>query len=596
MSETLSGMKRTHMCGELNETHNGAAVTVMGWVNKTRDLGPLVFITLRDREGIVQLAFDDKTTSPEVFAKAKSAKNEYVLAASGTVSLRADKDINPDMATGKIEIKVDELRILSEAETPPFPVGAAGVKEDMRMKHRYLDMRRPEMQRNFLIRHKTNQAVREFYSREGFLEIETPCLTKGTPEGAKEYIVPSRVFPGNFYVLPQSPQQFKQMLMVGGFDRYFQLARCFRDEDNRADRQPEFTQLDVEMSFVDTEDILANSEQMLQYVFKKVIGLDVKLPLRRMTYAEAMDKYGSDKPDLRFGMEINNVSGIVKDTEFEAFKAARAEGYSVRGINIPGGAVFSRKQQDALQEFVKGYKAKGLFFISRADGELKSSLSKFLSEDELNSVADVFAAKDGDLICLCADKDAVALTALGALRGEAARKLDIIDKDDFQFLWVTEMPLLEYDEENNKWNAVHHPFTAPMDEDVELFETAPGRMRAKAYDVVLNGYELGGGSVRIYQSDIQRLMFRALGLSEDDINSRFGHILEAFKYGAPPHGGIALGVDRVVMLMVGVDNIREVIAFPKTKDAYCPLMEAPNTISERQLKELGIEIKAKPAQ
>ena len=592
MSETITGLKRSHMCGEIDGSLSGQRITVMGWVNKTRDLGQLVFISLRDRTGLLQLNFDETASDPELFSKAKSVKNEFVIAAQGVVRLRAEKDINPEMKTGKVEIVVDSLRILSSSETPPFQIAQDGVKNDMRLKYRYLDLRRPQMQHNFLVRHKANQAIREFYANEGFIEIETPCMTKGTPEGAKEFLVPSRIFPGNFYVLPQSPQQFKQMLMVGGFDRYIQIARCFRDEDNRADRQPEFTQLDMEMSFVDTEDVLEINERMIQYVFKKAIDLDVKLPLPRITYAEAMERFGSDKPDMRFGMEIKNISHLTAGTDFEVFKSIESiQGHSVRGINAAGCAGFSRKAQDALQEYVKTFRAKGLMFISLGEnGEVKSSLSKFLSEENLKEIAGVFEAKAGDLICLCAGKDDIVLDSLGNLRCEVARRAEIIDKDAFEFIWVTEMPLFEQDEESGKWNAKHHPFTSPMDEDMDLLETNPGIMRAKAYDIVLNGFELGGGSIRIHQPDVQRRMFRALGLSEEDINARFGHMLEAFKYGAPPHGGIALGIDRVAMLMVGADNIREVIAFPKTKEAHCPLTDAPSQVSDKQLKELGISI------
>lgn len=591
MSESMAGLKRSHMCLDINETLAGQAVTVMGWAHRTRKLGPLVFIALRDKTGLLQLSFNQETTATEVFEKAKTVKSEYVIAVTGTVALRSQENINPDMETGKVEIIVDNLRILSESETPPFPIGGEAANNELRLKHRYLDMRRPEMQRNFRIRSLTNKAIREFYLNNGFTEIETPCMTKGTPEGAKEYIVPARLFPGSFFVLPQSPQQFKQLLMVGGFDRYFQLARCFRDEDNRADRQPEFTQLDVEMSFIDQEDVLAQTEQMLKYVFKQVLNYDIQLPLQRMTYAEAMERYGSDKPDLRFGLEINNVSHLVKDSGFDAFDVAGQEGHSVRGINAKGCGGFSRKQQDALQEHVRTFKAKGIIFIALSEnGEIKSSLSGKVPESTLSGIIQALDGKPGDLICLCAGKDSVVLTALGSLRCEVARLTDIIDKNEFRFLWVYEMPLLEYDEEEGKYNAVHHPFTSPLDEDLHMFDTNPGQMRAKAYDVVLNGYELGGGSIRIHQPDVQEKMFRTLGLSETDITARFGHMIEAFRYGAPPHGGIALGIDRVVMLMVGADNIREVIAFPKTKEAQCPLTGAPAPVSERQLRELGIEV------
>lgn len=576
MSENIAGLKRTHMCCDVNETMEGQRVVVMGWVHRTRDLGQLVFIAVRDRTGLLQLSFDENAEA-SLFAKAKGVKPEFVVAAEGVVRLRGEKDINPDMATGKVEVEVNSLRILSESQTPPFAVSAEGVNNEMRLKYRYLDMRRPQMQHNFLVRHKACQAMRRFYDREGFVEIETPCLTKGTPEGAKEYMVPARLWPGQNYVLPQSPQQFKQLLMVGGFDRYFQIARCFRDEDNRADRQPEFTQLDVEMSFVDTDDVLDSTERMLSYVFNDAIGMEIPLPIPRMTYAEAMERFGSDKPDLRFGMEIVNVTTLAGGTEFEVFNAATQAGNSLRGINAEDCAHFSRKQQDALQEYVKTFRAKGLMFISvDAGGEHKSSLSKFLTNEHLERIIKAFSAKPGDLICLCAGADYIVQDALGNLRCEIARRADIINKNDNKFLWVTEMPLLEQDLETGKWNAKHHPFTSPMDEDLHLFDTDPGAMRAKAYDVVLNGVELGGGSIRIHNPSVQTQMFRALGLSPDEISGRFGHMLEAFNYGAPPHGGIAFGLDRIIMLMVGADNIREVIAFPKTKEAQCPLTGAPS--------------------
>ncbi|MCL2702247.1 MAG: aspartate--tRNA ligase [Defluviitaleaceae bacterium] len=593
MGETITGLKRTHMCAELNENMNGQTVTVMGWAHNTRKLGQLIFIALRDRTGLLQLAFDENETTADIFAKAKAVKGEYVIAVTGKVRLRAEKDINRQMETGKIEIAAEELRILNEADTPPFQVAAEGVGNEMRLKYRYIDMRRPEMQRKFLIRHKTCQAMREFYSNEGFIEVETPYLNKGTPEGAKEYVVPSRIFPGNFYVLPQSPQQFKQLLMVGGFDKYFQIVRCFRDEDNRADRQPEFTQLDVELSFVDTDDVLDVTERMLKHVFKKAAGIDVELPIQRMPYAEAMERFGSDKPDLRFGMEIVNISHLTTGTEFEVFKSAEAEKHSVRGINAAGCANMPRKQQDALQEYVKTFKAKGLMFIAiDENGEVKTSLSKFLSPEQLRAVTAAFNAEPGDLICMCAGRDGIVLDALGNLRCEVARRMDIIPRDVNRFVWVTEMPLLELDEESGKWNAVHHPFTSPLECDLHMFETNPGKIRAKAYDIVLNGLELGGGSVRIHQPEVQKKMFRTLGLSDDEITARFGHMLEAFRFGAPPHGGIAFGLDRVVMLMCGEENIREVIAFPKTKEQYCLLTDAPNTVSEKQLNELSIKIKS----
>lgn len=591
MGETLHGLKRSHMCAEVNEALDGKTVTVTGWAHKTRDLGQIVFIALRDRSGIVQIAANEKTVPAEVFEKAKRVKNEFVLAVKGKVMLRTPENINPNMETGKIEILAEEFRILSESEIPPFQVFDEGVNNELRLKYRYLDLRRPEMQRNLLIRHKATKAVRDFLSDNGFVEIETPCMTKGTPEGAKEYIIPSRVFPGNFYVLPQSPQQFKQLLMVAGFDRYFQIARCFRDEDMRADRQPEFTQYDIEMSFVETEDVLTMHDSLISSVFRQVLNHDVELPIKRITYAEAMERFGSDKPDLRFGMELKDITDIVKDSGFEVFRTAIAEGGSVRGINAKGCGGFSRKQLDALQEQVKTFKAKGLMWITVTEtGELKTSLSKHLTEEMLAGLAAAFDAKPNDLILLCAGKNKAVFDSLGSLRCDIARKTGQINPDEFKFLWVVDMPLFEYDEEEDKYNAAHHPFTSPMDEDLHLFETNPGAMRAKAYDIVLNGYELGGGSIRIHQRDVQERMFKTLGLSDEDIQARFGHMLEAFKYGAPPHGGIAIGLDRLAMLLAGADNIREVIAFPKTKDAYCPLTSAPNVVSAKQLNELGIEI------
>ncbi|MCL2406868.1 MAG: aspartate--tRNA ligase [Defluviitaleaceae bacterium] len=584
--------KRTHYCTDITEAHAGQHVTLYGWAHNTRKLGQLIFIALRDRTGLVQISLNENTTSVAVFETAKTVKNEYVLAIRGTVTLRAEKDINPDMATGKIEVIADELQIINSAETPPFQIGTDGVNEALRLKYRYLDMRRPEMQQNFLVRHKLNRAIREFYNANGFIEIETPTLTKGTPEGAREYMVPSRVSPGDFYVLPQSPQQFKQLLMLGGFDRYFQIARCFRDEDSRGDRQPEFTQLDVEMSFINREDIFDNTERMLATVFKEAIGIDVPLPLMRMGYEEAMARYGSDKPDLRFGMEIHDVTKICSGTEFEVFNAALAESKSsIRGIKVAGQAALPRKQQDALQEYVRTFKAKGLIFISLSENsEVKSSVSKFVNDDKLKEILSAFKAEPNDLVILCAGVNGIVADALGNLRNEMARRLDIISKDEYRFLWITDIPLLEQDEETGKWNAVHHPFTAPMPEDADLFETNPGAMRAQAYDVVLNGYELGGGSIRITNSDMQRRMFKTLGLSEEEIDTRFGHMIEAYKYGAPTHGGIALGVDRIAMLMTGAENIREVIAFPKTKDARCPLTDAPGAADDAYLKELGISV------
>lgn len=589
----MKGLKRSHMCGTVNETLIGQKVTVMGWVQRRRDLGQLIFIALRDRSGIVQ-AVADQNTAAEVFEKAERIRSEYVVAITGTVAAREEANINPAMKTGKVEILAEEVRILSESETPPFPVEEnIQTKDDIRLKYRYVDLRRPDMFRNLYLRHQVAQVVRQFLNEEGFLEIETPMLGKSTPEGARDYLVPSRVHPGSFYALPQSPQLFKQLLMVSGMDRYYQLAKCFRDEDLRADRQPEFTQIDMELSFVDQEDILDLNERLIQKVFKEVLNVDVQVPFQRMTYAEGMERFGSDKPDLRFGMELKNISDVVRGTDFVVFKNALENGGSVRAINAEGCGHFPRKQIDALVEFVKTYQAKGLaWIVVNDDGSIKSQIAKFFTEEKMAEIVSAMGAKPGDLILICADKDKVVFDALGALRCELARKLELTKPDDYRFLWITEFPMLEWDEEENRFVAVHHPFTMPMEEDIPLLDTDPGKVRAKAYDMVLNGVELGGGSIRIHRSDIQNKMFELLGFTPEQAYEQFRFLLDAFQYGVPPHGGLAFGFDRMVMLMTGASSIRDVIAFPKVKDASCPMTEAPGTVEQKQLDELGITVVA----
>lgn len=593
MSESLTGLKRSCMCANVGEALIGQEVTVMGWVQRRRDLGQLIFIALRDKTGLVQIAIDGNTAEKELFAKAETVRSEYVLAVKGMVAARTEGNINPNMKTGKIEIIAKELRILSESETIPFQIeDSITVKDDLRLKYRYLDLRRPSQLNNLVLRHKVVQVMRNFLDQEGFLEIETPILGKSTPEGARDYLVPSRVHPGNFYGLPQSPQLYKQLLMVSGMDRYYQVAKCFRDEDLRADRQPEFTQVDMELSFVDIEDIMDIEERMMQKVFKDLMNVDIQLPLPRMTYAEAMERFGSDKPDVRFGMELKNISDVVAGTEFVVFKSALENGGSVRAINANGCGSFPRKKIDSLVEFVKTYRAKGLaWIVVNEDGSLKSQIAKFFTPEKLQEIVDTMDGKPGDLILICADQDKVVFDSLGALRLELSRMLELTKADDFAFLWVTEFPMLEWDEEENRYVAVHHPFTAPMDEDLELIDTNPGAVRAKAYDIVLNGYELGGGSIRIHRRDIQQKMFELLGFTQEDAQERFGFLLDAFKYGVPPHGGLAFGLDRIIMLMSGATSIRDVIAFPKVKDASCPMTAAPGLVEEKQLDELGIAIK-----
>ena len=591
MAESMLGLKRSHRCAEVVDAKIGDSVCVMGWVAKNRVKGGIIFLDLRDRSGIVQIIFEEETCGKEIFEKAAKIRAEFCIAVSGVLENRKGAE-NEDLATGKLEIIAKELRILSEAETPPFPIEEdSKTKEELRLKYRYLDLRRPDLQRNIMLRSKIATFTREYLSKEGFLEIETPTLIKSSPEGARDYLVPSRVHKGEFYALPQSPQLFKQLLMCAGYDRYFQLARCYRDEDLRADRQPEFTQIDMELSFVDVEDVLAVNEGLISSLFKSVLNVDIPTPIQRLTWQEAMDRFGSDKPDLRFGMELKNISDIVSDSGFSVFATAVANGGSVRGIKVEGQAAMPRKKIDALTEFVKTYEAKGLAYLAiDAEGNIKSSFAKFLEEDKLESIKERMEAKAGDLLLFVADKNSVVFAALGALRCEIASQLGLLKKDEFKFLWVTDFPLLEWSEEDERFKAVHHPFTMPVDEDLQYLDTDPGRVRAKAYDIVLNGTELGGGSVRIHQADIQRKMFEILGLSEETARERFGYLLEAFKYGVPPHAGLAYGLDRVVMLMVGADSIRDVIAFPKVKDASCLMTEAPDRVDEEQLKELHIEI------
>ncbi len=590
MGESIHGLKRSHKCTELSSSNIGEKVTVMGWVQKQRNLGSLVFIDLRDRTGIVQLVFTDK--DGEMFDKAKTIRSEFVIATVGTVAARSPEAVNKKMATGEIEIIASELRVLSTSETPPMYIEEnSEVNEQTRLKYRFLDLRRPDMQRNLILRHRVAKVARDYYDENAFLEIETPILIKSTPEGARDYLVPSRVHPGKFFALPQSPQLYKQILMVSGYDRYFQIAKCFRDEDLRADRQPEFTQIDIEMSFVNVDDVLEVNEGFVKKAFKEALNIDVETPFLRMPYAEAMERFGSDKPDIRFGMELINMSDMVANCGFKVFTDAVAMGGSVRAINAKGCAKFSRKEIDALVEVVKTYKAKGMAWISISpENEIKSSFAKFMSEDEMKSMLDRAQAEPGDLICFVADKNNVVFDALGQLRLEIARKLDILNPDEFKFLWVTEFPLFEYDEDEQRWAAKHHPFTSPMDEDLEYLDTDPGRVRAKAYDMVLNGVELGGGSIRIHIQELQAKMFKMLGFSEEDANRKFGFLLEAFKYGTPPHGGMAFGLDRLVMLMAKKNSIRDVIAFPKVQNASCLMSNAPDVVDEKQIEELHINI------
>lgn len=591
MSESMKGLKRTHRCGELSAANVGETVTVMGWVAKQRNKGGIIFVDLRDRSGILQVIFEESDAGAEGFAKAEKLRSEYVVAVVGKVEKRAGA-VNENLATGEIEVRASQVRILSEALTPPFPIEEdSKTKEELRLKYRYLDLRRPDLQSKIILRSKITMAIREFMSKEGFLEIETPMLTKSTPEGARDYLVPSRVHPGNFYALPQSPQIFKQLLMCSGYDRYFQIARCFRDEDLRADRQPEFTQVDMELSFVDVDDVIAVNEKLLKYICKEAIGLEVELPIQRMTWQEAMDRFGSDKPDTRFGMELTDVSSVVAGCGFGVFTSALENGGSVRGINAKGQAEMPRKKIDALVDFAKGYGARGLAYLCvLPDGSYKSSFAKFMTEEQLKALVEAMSGEPGDLLLFAADKNTVVWNVLGGLRLELAKQMNLIDNSKFNFLWITEFPLFEWSEEENRYMAMHHPFTMPMEEDLHMLETEPGKVRAKAYDIVLNGTELGGGSVRISDDGIQERMFEALGFTKESAYERFGFLLDAFKYGVPPHAGLAYGLDRLVMLLTGADSIREVIAFPKVKDASCLMTDAPNVVDLKQLDELGISI------
>ena len=591
MAESMMGLKRSHRCTEVSNANIGEEITVMGWVQKRRNLGSLIFIDLRDRSGILQIVFDENDVQKEGFEKAETLRSEFVIAVKGMVTKRGGA-INENLKTGDIEIRATELRILSEALTPPFPIeDGITTKDDLRLKYRYLDLRRPCLQKNLIMRSKTATLVRTFLDQEGFLEIETPMLTKSTPEGARDYLVPSRVHPGNFYALPQSPQLFKQLLMCSGYDRYFQIVKCFRDEDLRADRQPEFTQIDMELSFVDVDDVIDVNERLLAKMFKEILDVEITLPIQRMTWQEAMDRFGSDKPDTRFGMELKDVSKVVEGCGFGVFTGALENGGSVRGINADGQGAMPRKKIDALVEVAKTYGAKGLAYLAiNEDGTYKSSFSKFMTEEELAKLVEAMEGKPGDLLLFAADKNDVVWAVLGALRLHIAEELGLLDKNQFNFLWITEFPLLEWNEEQNRFVAKHHPFTMPMDEDLQYLDSDPGRVRAKAYDIVLNGTEIGGGSVRIYQSDVQEKMFEVLGFSKEEAYDRFGFLLNAFKYGVPPHAGLAYGLDRLIMLMAKEDSIREVIAFPKIKDASCLMTDAPNVVDDKQLEELAIAI------
>ena len=592
MAESMQGLHRTCRCAEVTKEMVGSKVTLMGWVQKARNKGGIVFVDLRDRSGIMQLIFENGNIDEEGFEKAGKLRSEFVIAVTGTVENRGGA-VNENLATGAIELRAESLRILAESDVPPFPIEEnSKTKDEIRLKYRYLDLRRPDLQRNIMLKSKVAQLTRKFFTEEGFLEIETPMLGKSTPEGARDYLVPSRIHPGSFYGLPQSPQLYKQLLMCSGYDRYIQIARCFRDEDLRADRQPEFTQIDMELSFVDVDDVIDVNERFLAYLFKEVLDVDVKLPIQRITWQEAMDRFGSDKPDMRFGMELHDVSEVVRDCDFVVFKSALENGGSVRGINAEGQGGMPRKKIDKLVEFAKGYGAKGLAYIAIAeDGTRKSSFAKFMTDEEMDALVQAMEGKPGDLLLFAADKNKVVYDVLGALRVELAKQMDLLDKNEYRFVWVTEFPLLEWNEEENRYTAMHHPFTMLMDEDIPLIESGDlGKIRAKAYDIVLNGNEIGGGSVRIHQNDIQEKMFEMLGFTREAAYEQFGFLLNAFKYGVPPHAGLAYGLDRLVMLMAKVDSIRDVIAFPKVKDASCLMTESPSRVSEQQLEELGLEV------
>ena len=592
MAESMQGLKRTHRCAELSSANIGETVTIMGWVQKNRNKGGLVFVDVRDRSGIIQVVFEEGKSDAALIEKAAKLRSEYVVAIVGKVEKRSGA-VNANLATGEIEVIPEQLRILSESETPPFPIEEnSKTKEELRLKYRYLDLRRPDLQRNLMMRSKVATLTRQFLAEEGFLEIETPMLIKSTPEGARDYLVPSRVHPGNFYALPQSPQIFKQLLMCSGYDRYFQIVKCFRDEDLRADRQPEFTQIDLEMSFVDVDDVIDVNERLLARLFKEVLNIDVELPIQRMTWQEAMDRFGSDKPDIRFGMELQNVTEVVKDCEFVVFKNAIENGGTVRGINAKGQGSMPRKKIDKLVSFAKDYGAKGLAYVAiQEDGTAKSSFGKFMTEEEMAALIQAMGGENGDLLLFAADKNPVVWAVLGALRLELARQMELLDKNEYKFLWITEFPLLEWNDEQNRYTAMHHPFTMPMDEDLQYIDTDPGRVRAKAYDITLNGNEIGGGSVRIFNPEIQSKMFEVLGFTPEQAQEQFGFLLSAFKYGVPPHAGLAYGLDRLVMLMAKEDSIRDVIAFPKVKDASDLMTEAPAAVDVKQLDELGLAIK-----
>ena len=592
MAESMKGLHRSHRCTEVTKAEPGSQVTVMGWVQKRRNLGSLIFIDLRDRTGLLQIVFDETDIGAEGFEKAGKLRSEFVVAVTGTIEKRSGA-VNENLETGELEVRATDLRVLSESETPPFPIEeGTQTKDELRLKYRFLDLRRPNLQRNLMLRSKVATAVRKFLADEGFLEIETPILIKSTPEGARDYLGPSRIHPGNFYALPQSPQLFKQLLMCSGYDRYFQIAKCFRDEDLRADRQPEFTQIDMELSFVDIDDVIDVNERLLAAIFREALGVEVSLPIPRMTWMEAMNRYGSDKPDIRFGMELHDVSEAVRGCGFGVFTGALEKGGSVRGINASGQGKMPRKKIDALVEFAKTYGAKGLAYLSiQEDGSYKSSFAKFMTEEELKNLVDAMEGKPGDLLLFAADKNKVVWDVLGALRLELAKNLGLLDKKEFKFLWITEFPLLEYSEEQGRFVAMHHPFTMPMDEDLDKLDTDPGSVRAKAYDIVLNGNEIGGGSVRIHQNDIQSKMFEMLGFTSQQAEDQFGFLLRAFQYGVPPHAGLAYGLDRLIMLMAEEDSIREVIAFPKVKDASDLMSGAPGAVEEKQLEELSLAIR-----
>lgn len=591
MAESMRGMKRTCRCAELSEKNIGEEVTMMGWVQKQRNKGGIIFVDMRDRSGILQVIFEDGEINEADFAKAEKLRSEFVIAVKGKVTARSGA-VNENLATGAIELRAEELRVLSESDTPPFPIEAdSKTKEELRLKYRYLDLRRPDLQRNLIMRSKVATLIRQFLADEGFLEIETPMLTKSTPEGARDYLVPSRVHPGTFYALPQSPQLFKQLLMCSGYDRYFQLARCFRDEDLRADRQPEFTQVDMELSFVDEDDVMDVNERLLQKLFKEILDVDIELPIQRMTWQEAMDRFGSDKPDLRFGMELKDVSEVVKGCGFGVFTGALENGGSVRGINAKGQGGMPRKKIDALVKFAKDFGAKGLAYLAiNEDGTYKSSFAKFMTDDELKALVDAMEGEPGDLLLFAADNNKIVWDVLGNLRLEIAKNLDLLDKNVYKFLWVTEFPEFEYSEEQGRYLAMHHPFTMPFEDDIQYLESNPEKVRARAYDIVLNGTEIGGGSIRIHQDDVQEKMLRALGFTDEKAHEQFGFLLDAFKYGVPPHAGLAYGLDRLVMIMAHEDSIRDVIAFPKIKDASCLMTDAPNVVDDKQLEELSLEI------